>query len=265
MKKEQHTTEKVLSHKLFLQREYNYSHLSYEKELNFYNAVKSGDTELLEEIMLPLKDAQLGTLSPNPVRNIKYHLIVTIALITRFCMEGGLAPETAYTLSDLYIQQVDSCQTEEEVSILHRKIVFEYANRMKAIKNQPVISKPVVLLMDYIYDHLNEKISLDDISKELSMSKTYLCALFKKECSMTIGQYINQLKIESASNMLIYADFSCSEISNYFGFSSCSHFISSFKKQIGMTPNEYRKHFYRHHFNTNDSAYPESDLAASLK
>ena len=40
MKKEQHTTEKVLSHKLFLQREYNYSHLSYEKELNFYNAVK---------------------------------------------------------------------------------------------------------------------------------------------------------------------------------------------------------------------------------
>lgn len=130
MKKEQHTTEKVLSHKLFLQREYNYSHLSYEKELNFYNAVKSGDTELLKEIMLPLKDAQLGTLSPNPVRNIKYHLIVTIALITRFCMEGGLAPETAYTLSDLYIQQVDSCQTEEEVSILHRKIVFEYANRM---------------------------------------------------------------------------------------------------------------------------------------
>ena len=113
MKKEQHTTEKVLSHKLFLQREYNYSHLSYEKELNFYNAVKSGDTELLKEIMLPLKDAQLGTLSPNPVRNIKYHLIVTIALITRFCMEGGLAPETAYTLSDLYIQQVDSCQTEE--------------------------------------------------------------------------------------------------------------------------------------------------------
>ena len=196
MKKEQHTTEKVLSHKLFLQREYNYSHLSYEKELNFYNAVKSGD-------------AQLGTLSPNPVRNIKYHLIVTIALITRFCIEGGLAPETAYTLSDLYIQQVDSCQTEEEVSILHRKIVFEYANRMKAIKNQPVISKPVVLLMDYIYDHLNEKISLDDISKELSMSKTYLCALFKKECSMTIGQYINKLKIESASNMLIYADFSC--------------------------------------------------------
>lgn len=257
-----HSTEKVLSHKLFLQREYNYSHLSYDQELNFYNAVKSGDTALLKQIMLPLKDAQLGTLSSNSVRNIKYHLVVTIALITRFCIEGGLSPETAYTLSDLYIQQVDACETEDEVSLLHQKIVFEYANRMKAIKNQPIISKPVVLLMDYIYEHLNEKINLDNIADKLAMSKNYLCTLFKKETGLTIGQYITKLKIESASNMLIYADYSCSDISNYFGFSSSSHFISTFKKQTGLTPNEYRKRFYRHHFDMNHSA--EVEMASSL-
>lgn len=250
MKKEIHSTEKVLSHKLFLQREYNYSHLSYDKELSFYTAVQSGNVALLKTIMLPLKDAQLGTLSPNPIRNIKYHLIVTIALITRFCIEGGLSPETAYTLSDLYIQQVDACNSEDEVSALHQKIVFEYAIRMKSIKNQPLFSKPVVLLLDYIYEHLNEKINLDDISNELSMSKTYLCALFKKETSLTIGQYITKLKIESASNMLRYSDYSCSEISNYFDFSSCSHFISTFKKQTGFTPNEFRKRNYRHHFSS---------------
>ena len=230
MKKTTQSTEKVLSHKLFLQREDNYSHLSYDKELYFYQAVKTGDIDLLNKIMLPLKNTQLGTLSPNPVRNLKYHLVVTIAMITRFCIEGGLSPEKAYTLSDLYIQQVDACETEDAVSDLHQKIVFEYAKRMKKINNQPVYSKPVVLLMDYIYDHLNERIVLDDIAAQLSLNKTYICSLFKKETGMTIGQYITKRKIESAENMLIYGDYSCSEISNYFGFASSSHFISTFKK-----------------------------------
>ena len=60
MKKEQHTTEKVLSHKLFLQREYNYSHLSYEKELNFYNAVKSGEAKSGDYFLLDDDGVYIG-------------------------------------------------------------------------------------------------------------------------------------------------------------------------------------------------------------
>ena len=65
---------------------------------------------------------------------------------------------------------------------------------------------------------------------------------------MTVGQYINKSKIEAAANMLIYTEQSSLEISNYFDFSSHSHFINSFKKETGMTPNEYRKKYYRKHF-----------------
>lgn len=103
MNKHLNNSDKSLSDKLFMQREENLFHLPYEREIDFYETVQQGDVNKLEKIFLPLKSKQLGHLSDNNLRNLKYHLTITIALITRFCIEGGLPPETAYTLSDLYI------------------------------------------------------------------------------------------------------------------------------------------------------------------
>jgi AraC-like DNA-binding protein len=53
-----------------------------------------------------------------------------------------------------------------------------------------------------------------------------------------------QKKIEAAANMLLFSDYSSLEISNYLNFSSQSYFIKQFKKQMGVTPKEYRRRFY---------------------
>lgn len=240
----------ILSHKLFLQRENSISHLGYDREMEFYTAVKDGDFSKLKKIMLPLENAHLGRLSSNPLRNLKYHLIITTAMITRFCIEGGLSSETAYTLSDIYIQQVDSCSDEDSINILHREIVFDFADRMKKLKTEthPDMSRATIKATDYIYDHLQEKISLDEIASAAGLNKTYLCALFKKETGLTIQNYVMKLRIEAAKNMLIYADYSSTAISSYFMFSSHSHFIRTFRKFTGMTPDEYRRKNYRRHW-----------------
>jgi hypothetical protein len=65
---------------------------------------------------------------------MKYHLIVTIALITRFCIEGGMLPEDAYTLSDIYIRKLDAAQHEDEINRLHKKVIFDFTQKMNAIK-----------------------------------------------------------------------------------------------------------------------------------
>ncbi len=95
--------EKILSHKLFLQQEDANFHSPFDNEMSFYDAVKNGDFENIKRHMNPLNAEGMGKLSSNPLRNAKYHLIVTIALITRFCIEGGMPSESAYTLSDIYI------------------------------------------------------------------------------------------------------------------------------------------------------------------
>jgi AraC-like DNA-binding protein len=108
----------------------------------------------------------------------------------------------------------------------------------------------VIDTIDYIYDHLHQKISLNEIAEHVHLNKTYLCGLFKKETGLTIGDYILKRKIEAAQNMLRYSDYSPVDISNYLGFSSHSHFITVFKKETHMTPRQYRTANYRVHFDT---------------
>lgn len=240
--------EPILSYKLFLQQEYANFHLPYDKEMEFYNAVRNGDFDEVKRTMKPLTSEELGQLSKNPLRNLRYHLVITIAMITRFCIEGGLNSETAYTLSDIYIQQLDNCTDIDEIATLHREVIFDYTERMSKLRKNIGYSRTVIKTSEYIYNHLNEKISLDVISQELDINKSYLCELFKKETGITINQYSLKLKIEAAEKMLMYTDYAPADISNYFAFASHSHFINTFKKHTGLTPNEYRKLHYKKYF-----------------
>lgn len=237
--------ERILSHKLFLQREYGVSHLAYDREMEFYEAVKEGNAAKLRKLMLPLASEKLGTLSRNPLRNLKYHLVVTIAMITRFCIEGGLPSETAYTLSDLFIQRADLCADADEIAALHKTVVFGFAKKMRELRAMGGLSRAVVRATDYVYDHLHEKIALRDVARESGVSKGYLCELFKKETGMTIFAYAMKLRIEAASNMLESAEYESADIATALAFSSHSHFIKAFKARTGMTPEEYRKRSYR--------------------
>lgn len=238
-------TDSKLHHSLFLQREAQYSHLPYEKELHFYKAVQNGDIELLKQIIVPLDNLQLGVLSSNPLRNMQYHLTITIAFITRFCIEGGMDFEAAYTLSDVNIRKLDHCTSPQDVTLLHHELIFDYAMRMKKIHTKPAKSIAVAQCVDYILNHLHDAITLEALARHTEKNITYLCSLFKKEMNTTIGQYIVAKRVEAAENMLKYSDYLATDICNYLAFNSHSHFIHIFKKHTGLTPKEYRNQHYR--------------------
>ena len=104
-----------LPEKLLFQSENEIFHDSYSKELAFYNAVKTGDMEAAKKLYSPLCSNGMGKLSDNAINNIRYHFIVSVAMITRFCIEGGMPAESSYTLSDLYIQKSDKLHSEESI------------------------------------------------------------------------------------------------------------------------------------------------------
>lgn len=236
---------KKLSHVEFINREYNVSHLSYEREIAFFDSVKKGKVEEAKRLYKPLNSKELGKLSENHLRNIKYHLIITVAFLTRYCIEGGLEMETAYNLSDIYIQNIDKCTNTEEINELHKELIEDYAKRMQIIQKTNQYPKTIMICLDYIYDNLHSKISLEKLADIVGLAPTYLSKLFHKEVGMTISSYILKKRIEAAENMLKYSEYSCSEISNYLCFSSESHFIQVFKKTTGFTPKQYREQFFR--------------------
>ena len=90
---------KELSHREFFQRENDIHHSPYEKELEFYSAVREGDLDAVKRTYTPLAVEGYGRISEDSIRNLRYHLIITVAMLARFCIEGGLSTETAYTIS----------------------------------------------------------------------------------------------------------------------------------------------------------------------
>ena len=237
--------DKKLSHVEFLNREYNVSHLSYEREMAFFHSVRQGDIEEVHRLFEPLSSNEMGRLSDDSLRNLKYHLIITVAFITRYCIEGGMEMEAAYNLSDIYIRSIDKCRTEDEINMLHRELVEDYTQRMHIIRKQNRYPRVIAICLDYIYDNLHKKITLEELSEKVGLSPSYFSKLFHKEVGLTVSSYITKKRIEAAENMLKFSDYSCLEISDYLCFSSESHFIYVFKKQTGYTPKKYREHFFR--------------------
>ena len=237
--------EKKLSHIEFLNREYNVSHLSYEREMAFFQSIKDGDPAEAKRLFKPFNCEEMGKLSEDSLRNLKYHLIITVAFITRYCIEGGMEMEAAYNLSDIYIRSIDKCRREDEINLLHREVVDDYAQRMSIIRKQNRYPKSVTLCLDYIYDNLHTRITLEMLADITNLSPAYLSKLFHKEVGLTVSEYITKKRIEAAGNMLKFSEYSCLDISEYLCFSSESHFIQVFKKHTGYTPKAYRERFFR--------------------
>lgn len=238
---------KEWSYKEFIMREDNISHAPYGPEFEFYVAVKSGDiskVKKLSEIAFTDK-VGLGQLSDNPLRNIRYHFIITVAMVARYCIEGGMEHEAAYRLSDFYIQQADQCTAIDQISRLHSIMTIDYTKRMKALKRDRILSKPIVKCIDYIYENLNTRITVVRLAEHVGLHPNYLSRLFSKETGISISMYVQKGKIDTAQNMLKYSDYSPAQIASILAFPTQSYFIEVFKKRVGMTPKKYQERYFR--------------------
>ena len=165
------------------------------------------------------------------------------ALIARACINGGMTPEQSYSLSDFYIMRADKCNTEDELNKVHWDMIEGYTKKMRLIKLSGIRSKPIIHAVDYVSARLHDRVTLEDAADHLKISPPHLSRLFKAETGMTFSEYVNKLKIEEASSLLLYTEYTDLEISSLLGFSSQSYFIKVFRKFIGMTPKEYKKKY----------------------
>ncbi|MCR5059655.1 MAG: AraC family transcriptional regulator [Saccharofermentans sp.] len=218
---------------------------AYNKEIEFYELVASGSTELLgERLKVFGSNQKFGKLSDDVLRNRKYHACILVGMISRFCIEAGMDVATAYNLSDIYIELFDAMTDVSEIEELSKQAALDYCRKMQSIRKSSAMSKNVVSSVDYIRTHISGKLTVEDVANAMNLNPSYLSKLFKKEMGITISQYIKEQKIAIACNMLRHLDDSSLTISNYLGFSSQSHFIQVFKKVVGVPPEEYRKLHY---------------------
>lgn len=132
----------------------------------------------------------------------------------------------AETLSDMEECLLDMCG---------RIIAYHKEKRSK------MTDVTLQLATDYMDANYNNNISVDTVAEYVQRSSSYLSRIFKESTGMTINDYLIQLRIKRAMELLKQLDVSIEEICREIGYANVSYFNKMFKTRTGLTPGQYRQ------------------------
>jgi two-component system response regulator YesN len=145
--------------------------------------------------------------------------------------------KTAY-FSEMYEHCINLDQAFELLEETLTNALLEVLNHLKSKE-----IKPVAYAKHYIDENKGIHIKLEELAKNAGFSYTYFSYLFKKETGITLTEYIQTVRIETAKKLLVEKERNVSEIAELVGYSDIKFFTKQFKKALGVSPNEYRKMF----------------------
>ena len=96
-------------------------------------------------------------------------------------------------------------------------------------------------MIEYIREHLQDKITLSDVAVHLGFSESYCSKYIKKKTNMNFLEYLTTLRIDHARERLMKTDDSVNEIAEAVGYSDVKYFSRIFKRSLGLSPNKFRK------------------------
>lgn len=115
------------------------------------------------------------------------------------------------------------------------KAVGQAIQKKKGTKADVIIT----LVQNYVMAHYKEKITLSQVAEELNISQGYLSSVFKKQTGNNFSEYVSEIKIEKAKELIETHQYMMYEVSDMLGFDTQYYFSKVFKKVTGFTPREY--------------------------
>ncbi len=128
------------------------------------------------------------------------------------------------------------------ICLMHFLGSLKYLTQFRVIKNIKEID-PIQKSILYMKENLENKLSLNDIANHVGYSVSHFCSFFTEKTSFSPIEYYNQLKIQRACSYLQLSDLKIKEIAYRLCFYDPFHFSKAFKKEIEMTPREYRQKY----------------------
>lgn len=179
-------------------------------------------------------------------------VIVGYLMMGQFCSEEtwetGMENRTA-TLRNLGIAEQQLKPFFEALPVLDMESIFAYARILQAcaayvwmdgyIRMQETsLGKRVER---YLMNHLEQKITLADLTEEFEIGKTTLCSAVKAEFGLTVSELMRCIRMGKAKHQLQAGTLTISEIARGIGMEDYNYFSKVFRQETGCTPSAYRK------------------------
>ncbi len=216
-------------------------HNTYALEQMLMSYIEHGRPDEMERLFRMPATGRVGTMAQDTIRQQKNLLIVTATLSSRAAIRGGMDPETAFALSDLYIQKAELMGSFEGLVKLSAQMTMDYARRVAKLRCGDTNRKIIRDTRQYILSHIHERITTGQLAAAVGRNRSYLCSQFKEATGLSVGDYITQIKMDEAKRLLRVTDKPLHAIAEHLGYATQSYFQNLFKKTVGTTPLEYRK------------------------
>lgn len=202
---------------------------------NYFSSLLHED--LFEELLRDYND--LGVKKISNLRLQKNILIYSLSQMMYYQKEYVFKSDFSDNLFIEIITNVEYANNLDELLDLSNLFIDKILDLID--KSYIINNQYIQIATNYIKSNLNQKITLDIVSKEVSISSKYLSKLFKKELNISFKDYLIEKRIEKAKKLLLFSDKSLRDISLEIGISNSNNFIAFFKNYTFFTPNEYRK------------------------
>ncbi|MCR5155361.1 MAG: helix-turn-helix domain-containing protein [Butyrivibrio sp.] len=139
-----------------------------------------------------------------------------------------------------YLPQIMELETPEEIRDWFEEKIMS-ACRNVVSKREERSGDIIRTAKRYIEDNFDKDISLDDVSRVVNISPYYFSKVFKEESGLNFIEYLTNIRIDKAKELLENSGLSIKEICLSCGYTDPNYFSRSFKKNVGVTPTEYKE------------------------
>jgi YesN/AraC family two-component response regulator len=210
---------------------------SLDKERQLIASLHQGNKKETEKLLNEVL-AMLMFSNPNQFQNIQIRALELGILLARTGSNNG-GSNTVMGNDARYIKQIQEAKTIEEIIGTLHSIVENVAGQITSFQGIPH-ALAMRKAETYIRENLTRKITLSEIANVAGLSAPYFSTIFKEEMGENLSKYINRLRVEKASKMLLETNFSLSEISSTCCFQDQSWVSKIFKSFTGISPGKYR-------------------------
>ncbi|MCU0537366.1 MAG: AraC family transcriptional regulator [Hydrococcus sp. Prado102] len=194
----------------------------------------------LEATLLILDPAYIANIIPDSIEPDRVDFVPHFAQSDPLLYGIGLTLkkelESGSFHSNLYVDSL--------CNALSMHLLYNYASREPKIKQyEGGLSRGQLnRTLEYINDHLEREIKLNDLAKLIGMSQYYFSRLFKQSMGIAPYEYVIQQRVERAKQLLKQRDVTILDVATQCGFTHSSHLARHFKRIVGVAPQIFQKH-----------------------
>lgn len=203
------------------------------------NCIQHGRSEEISSNISELVDYYIK--SRISIFRLKNQLLEFANRLSQLAQRYGLHEDEIKSLRQFItdVEEMKSYTQLEEILLHELRMLSEKIQDVAMEKSRAKIHS----ILEYLENNYHKNLSLNDVAEQVGISPAYLSNFFKLETGVNYIDYLTDLRIKAAKKMLSETGEKVYNIAKHLGYEDPKYFATLFKKQVGVTPGEYRRLF----------------------